>query len=251
MTYDGRPARPTDHTPCRQPPSPTRCSSRRVFQVRAQRPVCPALAARPAALPRPMVPSGRKSRRAERLGASIARHLASKVDVAELAHLEQLETRSSPSATHAARARHRLPGSRPGRSAPAAAAGHGLAPAGSAVAPYRVRPRLHRRVGPERLRAKLSYTSIAFALARRRSPSPSCRGVYAPRSAMQVSGDQPATGAAATRCGVIEATGERRAPGPTEDVQPRGSASPAAEVWVTDAAATLRPRSLAGGGRHA
>ena len=32
----------------------------------------------------------------ERLGTAIARHLAAKVDVTEIAHLEQLETRSDP-----------------------------------------------------------------------------------------------------------------------------------------------------------
>ena len=33
---------------------------------------------------------------AERLGASASRHLAAKVDIPEIAHLEQLETRSDP-----------------------------------------------------------------------------------------------------------------------------------------------------------
>lgn len=102
---------------------------------------------------------------AERLGASIARHLATKVDVTDIAHLEQLETRSDP---------ERDP------------RGRTLATAYLALIPANADPRLpgdtrwhpvdqlpetafdHRsiiRSALERLRAKLSYTNIGFSLA--------------------------------------------------------------------------------------
>lgn len=101
----------------------------------------------------------------ERLGASLARHLAAKVDVREVAHLEQLETRSDPA---------RYPGKRV------------LATAYLGLVPTHLEPALpadtawhdveelpdaafdHGSIvesGRARLRAKLSYTTIAFALA--------------------------------------------------------------------------------------
>jgi ADP-ribose pyrophosphatase YjhB (NUDIX family) len=102
---------------------------------------------------------------AERLGASASRHLAAKVDIPEIAHLEQLETRSDP----ARDPRERV-----------------LATAYMALVTPEARPRLlpdtiwhpvddlpptafdHGSIvgsARERLRAKLSYTNIGFALA--------------------------------------------------------------------------------------
>jgi ADP-ribose pyrophosphatase YjhB (NUDIX family) len=101
----------------------------------------------------------------ERLGAALARQLAEKGDVHTIAHLEQLETRSDPD--------------RDPRGRVLATAYLGLIPADVDVAlpadtrwhsPARL-PALafdHRsivRSGVARLRAKLSYTNIAFALA--------------------------------------------------------------------------------------
>lgn len=101
----------------------------------------------------------------EDLDASIRRQLAQKVDVRELAHLEQLETRGTPD---------RWPGRRV------------VATAYLGVVPAHVDPRVpedtrwHRvdrlpetafdhadlvAAGRRRLRAKLSYTNIGFALA--------------------------------------------------------------------------------------
>ena len=114
----------------------------------------------------------------ERLGASLARHLAAKVDVREVAHLEQLETRSDPA---------RDPRERVLATAylglvptdlepvlPADTAWHdvGSLPAtafdhGSIVESARAR-----------LRAKLSYTTIAFALAPREFPIAELRELY-------------------------------------------------------------------------
>jgi ADP-ribose pyrophosphatase YjhB (NUDIX family) len=101
----------------------------------------------------------------ELLGAALARKLAEKVDVHTIAHMEQLETRSDPR--------------RDPRRRTLATAYLGLIPGDVEVdlpadtrwhSPGRL-PQMafdHRsivRSGVERLRAKLSYTNIAFALA--------------------------------------------------------------------------------------
>jgi ADP-ribose pyrophosphatase YjhB (NUDIX family) len=111
-----------------------------------------------------VLPGGRLAED-ELLGAALARKLAEKVDVHTIAHLEQLETRSDPR--------------RDPRGRVLATAYLGLIPADIAVdlpgdtrwhSPARL-PSMgfdHRsmvRSGVERLRAKLSYTNIAFALA--------------------------------------------------------------------------------------
>jgi ADP-ribose pyrophosphatase YjhB (NUDIX family) len=101
----------------------------------------------------------------ETLGASVARQLASKVEVTHLAHLEQLETRSDPR--------------RDPRGRTVATAYLGLIPADldpvlpddTAWQPVDALPRTAFDHGSivgsalARLRAKLSYTNIGFALA--------------------------------------------------------------------------------------
>ncbi len=101
----------------------------------------------------------------ERLGTAVARHLARKVDIQEIAHLEQLETRSDPK--------------RDPRGRVLATAYLGLVPAGAepdlpddtAWHPVDALPRTafdHGSIaesGRARLRAKLSYTTIGYALA--------------------------------------------------------------------------------------
>jgi len=115
----------------------------------------------------------------ERLGASASRHLASKVDVTTIAHLEQLETRSDP---------QRDP------------RGRVLATAYLALIAVGVEPRIPadtawhavRELPPtafdhgsitgsarERLRAKLSYTNIGFALAPETFTIAQLRDIYA------------------------------------------------------------------------
>src|SRR5215510_2177759 len=103
----------------------------------------------------------------ETLERSIRRHLAEKVDVREVAHLEQLETRSEP---------ERVP-----QEWQLATAYLGLVPsdvdprvpADTEWHPVDELPPLafdHRSIvlaGRERLRAKLSYTNIGYALAPR------------------------------------------------------------------------------------
>jgi ADP-ribose pyrophosphatase YjhB (NUDIX family) len=115
----------------------------------------------------------------ERLGTSASRHLAAKVDIGEIAHLEQLETRSDPLrdprerviataylALVTAGAHPRLPSDtcwHPVDSLPACAFDHE-----SIIKSAR-----------ERLRAKLSYTNIGFALAPATFTIAQLRDVYA------------------------------------------------------------------------
>ena len=101
----------------------------------------------------------------ETLGESVARQLVSKVDVRELAHLEQLETRSEPSRDP----RGRVLATAYLGVVPADV--HPLLPPDTAWHPMSDLPLMafdHESIalsGRRRLRAKLSYTNIGFALA--------------------------------------------------------------------------------------
>ena len=177
----------------------------------------------------------------ETLEQSIRKHLAAKVDVREVAHLEQLETLSDPD---------RDPGEWQ-----IATAYLGLVPAGvdpelpadTAWHPVSGFPELafdHREItlaGRERLRAKLSYTNIGFALAPAEFTISELRDLYAAALGHDVSATNLQR--VLLRRGVIEGTGRRRAPG-------RGGGRPAAvfrfrsrELEVTDEFAVLRPPS--------
>jgi 8-oxo-dGTP diphosphatase len=148
----------------------------------------------------------------ETLEASIRRHLAAKVDVRELSHLEQLETRSAP---------RRVPGERQ-----LATAYMGLVPEDADPAlpddtrwqPVDDLPSMafdHGEIalaGRERLRAKLSYTNIGFALAREVFTVSQLREVYAAALGYDVSGTNLQR--VLVRRGVLEPTGERRESGP-------------------------------------
>jgi len=123
----------------------------------------------------------------ERLGTSASRHLAAKVDISEIAHLEQLETRSDPLRDPRERvlataylalvtvgSQPRLPadtGWHPVDCLPACAFDHE-----SIIAS-----------GRERLRAKLSYTNIGFALAPPVFTIAQLRDVYAAALGYEVS----------------------------------------------------------------
>ena len=123
---------------------------------------------------------------------SIRRHLAAKVDVRELAHLEQLETRSDPDRNPL---RWEL-----------ATAYLGLVPSDvDPVLPADTRwhpvdglPTLAFDHGPivlagrERLRAKLSYTNIGFALAPASFTISELRDLYRAALGARRLGDQPA-----------------------------------------------------------
>jgi len=101
----------------------------------------------------------------ERLGSSLGRHLAAKVDLTDIAHLEQLETRSDPD---------RDPRGRELATAYLALVATDVSPripSDTAWHPVSALPRTafdHESIiksARERLRAKLSYTNLGFALA--------------------------------------------------------------------------------------
>jgi len=175
----------------------------------------------------------------ETLERSIRRHLAAKVDVRELSHLEQLETRSDP-------ARH------PGRRV-IATAYLGLVPAGvDPDVPEDTRwfavdelPALafdHEAVvlaGRERLRGKLSYTNLGFALAPPTFTVSELCGLY--RAALGHDVSPTNLQRILLRRRLLEPTGEARPPG-------RAGGRPAAvyrfresELEITDPFAVLRP----------
>ena len=148
----------------------------------------------------------------ETLEQSIRRHLAAKVDVRELAHLEQLETRSDP-------------GRNPLRWE-LATAFLGLVPADvDPVLPADTRwhpvdalPGLAFDHGPivlagrERLRAKLSYTNVGFALAPASFTISELRDLY--RAALGHDVSATNLQRVLVRRHLLVPTGTRRGPGP-------------------------------------
>jgi ADP-ribose pyrophosphatase YjhB (NUDIX family) len=175
----------------------------------------------------------------ETLEASIRRHLASKVDVREVAHLEQLETRSDPQ-------RH------PKRRV-IATAYLGLVPMGvdpgvpddTEWHPVDDLPAMafdHEDIalaGRERIRAKLSYTNIGFALASPAFTIAELRRVY--RAALGHDVSATNLQRVLLRRHGLEPTGELRPSG-------RAGGRPAAvyrfrtrNLEVTDQFAVLRP----------
>jgi ADP-ribose pyrophosphatase YjhB (NUDIX family) len=177
------------------------------------------------------------------LDASIREQLAGKVDVAELSWLEQLETLSEP-------------GRHPDEWQ-LATAYLGLVPLGldPALPPDTAwhsideLPELafdHQAIvlaGRERLQAKLSYTNIGFALAPESFSISELSAIYT--AALGYAVDPTNLRRVLERRGVLEATGERRAPG-------REGGRPAAvyrfssrELEVTDPFAVLRPPTRA------
>jgi len=175
----------------------------------------------------------------ETLEDSIRKHLAEKVDVQEVSHLEQLETLSDPD-------RHP-------REWQLATAYLGIVPLGvdpelpddTSWHPVDELPELafdHRAItlaGRERLRAKLSYTNIGFALAPEAFTLSELRNIYAAALGHDVSSTNLQR--VLVRRGVLEPTGRRREPG-------RSGGRPAElfrfstpQLEVTDQFAVLRP----------
>ena len=121
----------------------------------------------------------------ERLGTSLGRHLATKVDLTDIAYLEQLETRSDPRrdprgrvlataylALVTAEVEPRIPADtawHPVQDLPPTAFDHG------SIA----------ESGRDRLRAKLSYTNIGFALAPETFTIAQLRDIYAASPAIR------------------------------------------------------------------
>jgi len=175
----------------------------------------------------------------EGLEESILRHLAAKVDVREVAHLEQLATYGRPD---------RTPGERE-----IATAYLGLVPLGvDPDVPHDTRwhpvedlPETafdHGAIvlaGRKRLRGKLSYSNVGFALAPERFTLAELREIYAAALGHELSATNLKR--VLLRRGVLEPTGGRRAPG-------RAGGRPAEEfrfrqrrLEITDPFAALRP----------
>jgi ADP-ribose pyrophosphatase YjhB (NUDIX family) len=175
----------------------------------------------------------------ETLEQSIRRQLAVKVDVREVAHLEQLESRSDPT-------RHP-------REWQLATAYLGLVPIDldpelpedTRWHPVDRLPELafdHRDItlaGRERLRAKLSYTNIGFALAPREFSISELRQIYAAALGHPVSATNLQR--VLLRRRVLEATGDLRSPGPTGGRPAAVYRFAAPRLEVTDPFAVLRP----------
>jgi ADP-ribose pyrophosphatase YjhB (NUDIX family) len=177
--------------------------------------------------------------RGETLEQSIRRHLAEKVDVRELSHLEQLVTRSEP---------HRHPSEWQ-----VATAYLGLVPSvldpelpeDTSWHPVDALPPMafdHDAItleGRQRLRAKLSYTNIGFALAPESFTISELRDIYSAALAHEVSATNLQR--VLLRRKLLEPTGSVRGPGPA-------GGRPAAlfrfrthDLEITDQFAVLRP----------
>jgi 8-oxo-dGTP diphosphatase len=175
----------------------------------------------------------------ETLEESILRHLATKVDVREVAHLEQLGTWSDP-------ARH------PER--------WELATAYLGLVPLQIDPRVpadtrwftvdelpetafdHGAIvlaGRERLRGKLSYSNIGFALAPETFTLAELRDVYAAALGYEVSATNLKR--VLLRRGAIEPTGERRTHGPSGGRPAAAFRFRTRRLEVTDPFAVFRP----------
>jgi ADP-ribose pyrophosphatase YjhB (NUDIX family) len=178
----------------------------------------------------------------ERLGTSLGRHLATKVDLTDIACLEQLETRSDP---------RRDP------------RGRTLATAYLALVATDVDPRIppdtawhpvqdlpptafdHGSIaesGRDRLRAKLSYTNIGFALAPETFTIAQLRDIYAASAGHPVSATNLQR--VLTRRGVIEATAAAARPTPVGGRPATLYRFAARTLVVTNPFAAFRPPSL-------
>jgi 8-oxo-dGTP diphosphatase len=178
----------------------------------------------------------------ETLEQSITRHLAAKVDVRDVAHLEQLATLSAPE-------RH-----------PQA---WEIATAFLGIVPTDVDPRVpsdthwhpvdalpptafdHGAIAlmaRERLRGKLSYTNVGFALAPETFTLGDLRDIYVAALGHDVSATNLKR--VLLRRGVLDATGERREAGRSGGRPPELFRFRERRLEITDPFATLRPPSL-------
>ena len=175
----------------------------------------------------------------ETLERSIRGHLAAKVDVRELSHLEQLETLSDPD--------------RSPKEWQLATTYLGLVPSDldpelpgdTDWQPVDDLPELafdHRAIvlaGRERLRAKLSYTNLGFALAPAEFTISELRDLYAAALGHDVSATNLQR--VLLRRDVLEPTGRRRASGPSGGRPGSLFRFRTGELEITDQFAVLRP----------
>ena len=175
----------------------------------------------------------------ERLGASLARHLADKVDVREIAYLEQLETRSDPDRDPRGRA--------------LATAYLGLVPSDSVPAvPPDTAWHAVSRLPPmafdhgsivtsarDRLRAKMSYTTIGFALMPHEFAIAALREVYVAVLGHDVSATNLQR--VLLRRGAVVATGVKLAPSAAGGRPASAYRFSSRSLEVTDPFAVFRP----------
>jgi ADP-ribose pyrophosphatase YjhB (NUDIX family) len=175
----------------------------------------------------------------ETLEHSIRRHLAVKVDVRELSHLEQLVTLSDPA--------------RNPRQWELATAYLGLVPSDldpavpddTAWHPVADLPKMafdHEAIalaGRDRLRAKLSYTNLGFALAPATFTISELRDLYTAALGHDVSPTNLKR--VLLRRGVLERTGTQRSPGPAGGRPAELYRFRTPRLEITDQFAVLRP----------
>jgi ADP-ribose pyrophosphatase YjhB (NUDIX family) len=175
----------------------------------------------------------------ETLEDSIRHHLAAKVDVRELAHLEQLETRSDPGrnprAWELATAYLGLVPSDLDPALPPDTAWH---PVG-ALPPAAFDHGEIVEAALQRLRAKLSYTNIAFALAPGVFTLSELRALYVAALGRDVSATNLQR--VLLRREVLERTGAKREPGKAGGRPAELFRFRAQQLEVTDPFAVLRP----------
>jgi ADP-ribose pyrophosphatase YjhB (NUDIX family) len=175
----------------------------------------------------------------ETLERSIRRQLADKVDVRDVAHLEQLgtwsESRRNPATWEIATAFLGL--------VPSSV--HPRVPADTRWHPVDRLPKTafdHRAIvlaGVERLRAKLSYTNIGFALAPDTFTLAELREIYVAALGHEVSATNLKR--VLLRRGALVPTGERRSPGPAGGRPAEVFRFRERRLAVTDPFAALRP----------
>jgi 8-oxo-dGTP diphosphatase len=184
------------------------------------------------------LPGGRLVR-GETLEHSIRRQLAEKVDVREVAHVEQLGTwsdpRRNPTAWEIATAYLGLVplGLDPGL--PADTRWHAVGDLPDTAFD-------HREIvlaGVERLRAKLSYTNIGFALAPDTFTLGELREIYVAALGHEVSATNLKR--VLVRRGALVGTGGRRSPGPTGGRPAEVFRFRERQLAITDPFAALRP----------
>jgi ADP-ribose pyrophosphatase YjhB (NUDIX family) len=190
--------------------------------------------ARPPSAGRWALPGGRLDT-SETLEASIRRHLAAKVDVRELSHLEQLETHFDPKTNRVTTAYLGLIRSGLDPAVPDDTRWH---PVGR-LPPTAFDHGATVRAGRDRLRAKLSYTNLGFALAPTTFTVSELRDLYAAALGHDVSPTNLQR--VLLRRGVLVPTGEQRAPGPAGGRPAAVYRFRTRTLEITDQFAVLRP----------
>jgi ADP-ribose pyrophosphatase YjhB (NUDIX family) len=175
----------------------------------------------------------------ETLESSIRRHLAAKVDVREVAHLEQLGTWSeperNPAAWEIATAYLGLVPLGPDPHVPADTRWHAVAELPQTAFDHGALV----LAGRERLRAKLSYSNVGFALAPASFTLAELREVYVAALGHEVSATNLKR--VLLRRGVLEPTGGRRSPGRAGGRPPEEFRFRSSRLEITDPFAALRP----------